>query len=1819
MIIANFPCGSDTAALEALRQQVSNLLNELTNNPDYAPTAEVVDIRTGYDGTLYKSAGDAVRALGADVLDLQSILPILQATLANKVDGAYVEDGYLYLTSGDAIVAGPLGPFSGTGGGGAETYGSTLKLVSRMPSKSFSAMDTAESVDILYNWTSYDNEDNTPTGKGTASWYVGGVRVAMQSVEQGDNSFNIKDYLIAGTDNTVKLIIEDSYGTSKPITWTITVSSYGLTWNVGTMDLHGSSVLGLRLIPTGDGDKIVHVTVDGTEICGETVSTTGRTLAVNVPTQLHGAHVIEAWIEVTVNGEPLTTTHLRHVGIWVDENNPAPIVAFYLSAEEVAQYATTNNEWMVYDPSTENTTVQRKVNGVLDSTVTVGRAVQTWAYRATASGDVVLSLECGAVSAEKTLSVSSIGYDISPVTSGLVLDLDPTGHSNTEAGVTNFGYVDADKVIHPLAFSDNFDWKNGGFKQDSEGVTAFVIRRGTYVDLDTSLFSDNASTQGKEVKIIFKATAVRNYDAEIMRCKAGNVGIVLQAQQATLTSELTTITSPYCEDRKIEMDVNIHASNDGAFACVWLGGKPSRIKDYTSADSWQQSVPSTLHIGSDDCDVWIYRIKMYSNALSRYEVLDNFIADCANPTEMIARYERNDIFTVSGEIDRAKLAQRNPNLRVIRLSAPKMTTAKTDEVVGDIEHVLVNGTAKDNNTAKGITFKAQGTSSTEYGLAGLNLDIDYSDAEEWIDGNGDDMTEYAMTDKSIPVNYFNLKVNIASSENANNVCNADDYNTFNPCKVAPKAADERVRDTVEGHPCAIFFTNTNTTAVTVGARTVKPGETILYASGDMNNSKKNFKVFGQDNSKYAYQCCVEFLNNNNEQCRFISDDLTDETWDGNGNFEFRYPKSPTAAMKGAFQRMLSWVVSTNPNAATNAVLSPQVVYDGVTYTNDTAEYRKAKFVNEFENYFSKKSMLFHYLFTERHLMTDNRAKNVFFSYEPDPDYGGDYRWNVCKDYDNDTSEGNDNSGGLTFTYGMEDTDSVGASMVFNAADSVLWCNIRDFMFEDLATMYKSLEGSDCWSSQRYLAKFKAHQETRPEALVMEDMYNKYVLPYLNRGETRYLSMMYGDKDEQREQFERYQEAYIASKYSGAFATADRISLRTSTTISDWVGVEPNGDMVITPYADVYVVVKYGNAGTVKVRAKRGVATPISCPAAALNDTETYIYSSSMLTDVGNLSALYTKLAELVTASKLLRLQLGSSEAGYVNSAFGSSEGGLSFGSNELLEYVDIRGLINLKSAQDLSSLTSLKEFYASGSGITGVTFAVGSPIQKVSLPAITTLTARGLLDLESFTMEPEKLQVVWIENTPKIDIGSILESAQSIVRGRLTDVDLSFDTPDAIIRLIGKAGISSEGAIISNFVLTGSVHFGVMTQDELTAITEAFPDLEVTYDTIAEAHTVYFYDSDGTTLLYSEIVRHGAAAVNPVTAGYIQAPKRASTVQYDYTFAGWDTDYSNVTSDIDVKAVYSARVRKYVVNFYNGTTLLQSTAVEAYGSVAYAGEDLVAPSGMIWGGWDQLTTNVTQNLDVKAVFISPTMPDSVPADYDYLYSDDPNDKSAFTFSDFWGVIYNDLADSYFKVGDKIKICPNTNVFADTEIILQVYGFKHFKLADGSGKFAGVVFGMLGVMNTGTQMNSTNTNEGGWPSCKMRTFLNETILKALPQHWKSVIQKVEVKSSAGGTSATIVTSEDKLFLFSQAEVGFDVSSVPYCNEVDAEAEKVTFSLFTDNNSRVKKTYNGTGSAMIWWLRSPDPGSSSNFRSVSNGGTGASGNASNGNSVAFGFCI
>ncbi len=1768
--------------------------------------AEVIDARIDSNGDAYESVGDFLRHLEQSTPDVDF----------SKLDLAIVDDKcYLFnTTTQETIGDGVTLP---SGGGGSD-YGSTMRLTRTSPA-TVSVLDTDGTCPLAYTWSSVDTADTTiVTGPGSETWRVGNTVVARRTVQQGSNTFDVFPYLTSGGSNIVKLTIEDSYGNSRPLTFTVNVSSFGLSWNAEEMAVHGSSALPLRMVPTGTGTKTLKLSVDGTTVFTQEVTTSGRTVSYTVDAMAHGAHTILAWVEATVDGETVSTPKLRHVGIWTESGNTTPIVAVYDNVPTVAQYSILQIKYMVYDPASETASVALKQGNTTLNTVTVDRTMQTWTYRAMTSGSISLSVITGEVASAVLLTVTASEYDINPVTNGLVLDLDPTGHSNTEANRTSFGYTDENGINHPLTFSPNFDWIHGGFQRDSDGVTAFVIRRGSYVTLDRSFFGDNTVAAGKEIKLIFKTVNVGSDNTEILSCKANGIGLKMTAIGAKLSSELQSRTAPYCKDRQIEMDINIEPSSENRLATISFKSIPSRFFAYTANDNWTQVSPEFVKIGSTDADVWVYRMRMYGNSLTRFEILDNYIADCTDAVEMIARHERNAIFSATGSIDLTKLAAAAPTLRIIRIWAQKMTTAKDDEVTCKVELIYTQGGNNYCFVAEGVTMKAQGTSSLEYILAAMNLDIDFEDASSWVDGNGEPITGYSMTPGAIAVNYLNVKLNIASSENANNVILADDYNEYQPNITKMRSDNPAVRDTVQGVPCAVFFTNSAETSIMVGARSVDPGETILYGCGDLNNSKKNFEVFGQT-SDYPGVLCVEISNNNNPQALFQSDDLTNETWDGKSgsNFEFRYPKNPTAADKAAWQTLLSWVVSTDRSAATGDALNPAVTYDGVTYTTDSAAYRAAKFRAELADHFNVDSLLYHYVFTERHLMVDNRAKNCFVSYEPD--VNGVYRWNFNKDYDNDTAEGTDNSGGLTFTYGLEDTDTIGASNVFNASGSVLWVNLRDLFSAELSAMFRNRESAGAWDVNRILNKFNAHQAARPEALCIEDMYGKYFSAYLYSGEERYMSQMLGTKEYQREFFEVNQGPYCSSKYRGSVATADRISLRLNAP-EEWEGVEPCGDIVdIVPSADIYLRVQYGNAGEVVVRAKAGQTYTIEMPSGiSLNDLETYIYSASVIKSIGSMAALYTKFADIGAATRMGQLIIGSSETGYENTGMTAESGGVSLGASTLLEKVDLRGTPALAKPLDLTSLGFLKEVYLTNSGITGVTFANGAPIETAYLGSPATLVARNLSKLSTFSMNGANLTSLWVENCAAIDTRTLVGAASSLARGRLIGINWTLPNALLLMQLKDLGGLDANGENADHFVLTGAVHCTQISRLEYDTLVAAFPDLTITYDDLLPTYTVTFENYDGTVLNTQRVTAYGAA-VNPITAGLIPTPTKPSTVDTVYTFSAWDKGFGYVTEDLTVTADFTSSVRQYSVKWWGGTELLYSVNVDAYGSVSYNG-NIPTKDNAIFYGWDAEATNVTSDLNINAVFQAITVPSSIPASYDYLYSDDPEDDSAYSFGELIGACMSGHAADFMNVGDKVKMdTSDTTAFADNTIISSVHGFKHFKLADGSGNFAAVVFGMIGMMNAYRGMNGSNNNTGGYPAMTMPTYLENTVFKNLPLHWQSAIQFVTVLSSSGNTSDQIVSCDAHLFLFSQAEVGFSVNNAPYKNEVDADADAKAFAVYTDNASRIKKTYNGDGSEYYWWLRSPMASSSTSFCNVNSSGGAYSSSAISSNGVSWGFCL
>ena len=141
------------------------------------------------------------------------------------------------------------------------------------------------------------------------------------------------------------------------------------------------------------------------------------------------------------------------------------------------------------------------------------------------------------------------------------------------------------------------------------------------------------------------------------------------------------------------------------------------------------------------------------------------------------------------------------------------------------------------------------------------------------------------------------------------------------------------------------------------------------------------------------------------------------------------------------------------------------------------------------------------------------------------------------------------------------------------------------------------------------------------------------------------------------------------------------------------------------------------------------------------------------------------------------------------------------------------------------------------------------------------------------------------------------------------------------------------------------------------------------------------------------------------------------------------------------------------------------------------------------------------------------------------------------------------------------------------------------------------------------MNSSNTNSGGWTSCAMRSTHLPAILALMPTEVQNGIREVSKKASVGGASSTIETVSDKLFLLSEVEI---FGSTSY----SAAGEGTQYDYYKAGNSKVKKR---SGSAATWWERSPRASDSTRFCLVYSDGSAGYGIASGARGVAFGFCF
>lgn len=173
--------------------------------------------------------------------------------------------------------------------------------------------------------------------------------------------------------------------------------------------------------------------------------------------------------------------------------------------------------------------------------------------------------------------------------------------------------------------------------------------------------------------------------------------------------------------------------------------------------------------------------------------------------------------------------------------------------------------------------------------------------------------------------------------------------------------------------------------------------------------------------------------------------------------------------------------------------------------------------------------------------------------------------------------------------------------------------------------------------------------------------------------------------------------------------------------------------------------------------------------------------------------------------------------------------------------------------------------------------------------------------------------------------------------------------------------------------------------------------------------------------------------------------------------------------------------------------------------------------------------------------------------------------------------------------------------------IDIIGKNHDTYA--AGGTAPLTFQMHDCYDETKQMNSSNTNSGGWQNSAMRTTHLPAILNMMPAEVKAAIRDVQKKSSAGNQSSSIQTTNDKLFLLSEIEI-FGSTTYSFAGEGKQ------YDYYKAGNSKVK---NLSGSAYSWWERSPFSSNSTSFCSVDSDGVALAISASSSIGVAFGFCF
>ena len=438
-------------------------------------------------------------------------------------------------------------------------------------------------------------------------------------------------------------------------------------------------------------------------------------------------------------------------------------------------------------------------------------------------------------------------------------------------------------------FDDNIEFINtgSGWIADGDGNMAMHLRKGRYFTLNYQPFATNptyndgtnsGTGRGKTISVEFATRNCLNQNATVISCmdesNGAERGFRITASSAELKSNNFGLGVEFKEDTRIKIDFVIEGkkipydfntisgkdatefesgTSEEALCVIYVDGVYQGLKVIPASTTFLQGNSyvdaSPIRFGSEDCDLDIYNIRIYDQALTPAQVVNNYAYDTPNFNDKIAIAKRNDIF------DATSLGNKpNINIEKLRLARPDLpffyVKMELDSATGDDKRLPSNksdwfklpftewknpmnetdpGEAAISWTATKGRWRNQGTSSMSYPWPWRNWDWQLKKDDNEIGftfGNGttgDKWAQYKGMADAGNIKKITLKKDYASSEMCNNAITSEYFtdmalaigndfpNVMSPAQRIDGADTTPFRLTFIATPCFLFqqFNNPN--------------------------------------------------------------------------------------------------------------------------------------------------------------------------------------------------------------------------------------------------------------------------------------------------------------------------------------------------------------------------------------------------------------------------------------------------------------------------------------------------------------------------------------------------------------------------------------------------------------------------------------------------------------------------------------------------------------------------------------------------------------------------------------------------------------------------------------------------------------------------------------------------------------------------------------------------------------------------------------------------------------------------------------------------